>query len=101
MIRSILELYPRNGDYRAVVDYYHHEEILERAMTEGGCLSGELQVPTDGQGPLMVSCTWADAVAYQAWVDGRGDGTPDLVALLELPDGKVPPGRVYDVPLAV
>lgn len=97
MVRSILSLTPKNGDYDALVAFYREHEILETVIRRGLCLSGELQVPSERKGPALVSCLWSSAAAYQAWVDERGDGAPELIELLELDDGRVPPGRILDV----
>lgn len=101
MIRSVLELTPRDGNYAALVDFYLERRILEGAITTGGCLHGELHVPRDAHGPAVVSCLWPDAQSYDAWVAGRGGGSPDLIALLDLPDGVVPPGHTYEVAISV
>ena len=46
MIRSVLYLEPKDGDYDAVVDFYRREDVLGRALSQPGCLGSELQVPT-------------------------------------------------------
>lgn len=97
MVRSILHLTPKNGDYDALIAFYRKQEILENVVRRGLCLSGELQVPADRSGPVLVSCLWSSAAAYQAWVDERGGGASDLIELLELEGDQVPPGQVLDV----
>jgi len=101
MIRSILRLTPKQGDYERLIAYYREKQILETVVQRGLCISGELQVPVTRSGPALVSCLWASAEAYNAWVRERGGGAADLIELLELPDGSVPPGEVLEVAISV
>ncbi len=100
MIRSILRLTPKQSDYDRLVAYYRENQILENVVRRGLCVSGELQVPAARTGPVVVSCLWNSVQAYEAWVQERGDGAAALIEILELRDGKVPPGEVLDVAIS-
>ena len=68
MIRSVLYLEPKDGDYDAVVEFFRREDVLGRALSQRGCLGGELHVPTNGSGPILVTALWESEDAYQGWV---------------------------------
>src|SRR5688572_15804591 len=68
VIRSVLYLDPKDGDYDAVVELFRREDVLGRALTQPGCLGSELHVPTSGSGPILVTALWEDEDAYQGWV---------------------------------
>ncbi len=68
VIRSVLYLEPKDGDYDAVVEFYRREDVLGRALCQPGCLGSELQVPTSGIGPILVTALWISPDAYQGWV---------------------------------
>ncbi|MDX6439620.1 MAG: hypothetical protein QOF45_2203 [Gaiellaceae bacterium] len=85
MIRSVLYLEPKDGDYDAVVDFYEREDILGRALRQPGCLGSELHVPTSGSGPILVTALWSSAEAYQGWVSSpvRAAGSGPLAELVQ------------------
>ena len=68
MIRSVLDLEPKDGDYDAVVEFFRREDVLGSALSQRGCLGGKLHVPTNGSGPILVTALWESADAYQGWV---------------------------------
>ena len=68
MIRSVLYLEPKDGDYDAVVEFFRREDVLGRALSQRGCLGSELHVPTNGSGPILVTALWESEDAYQGWV---------------------------------
>ena len=68
VIRSVLYLEPKDGDYDAVVELFRREDLLGRALTQPGCLGSELHVPTSGSGPILVTALWESEDAYQGWV---------------------------------
>ena len=80
VIRSVLYLEPKDGDYDAVVDFYRREDVLGRALRQPGCLGSELQVPTSGSGPILVTALWTDPEAYEGWVSSpvRAAGSAEL-----------------------
>lgn len=85
MIRSVLYLEPKDGDYDAVVEFYRREDVLGRALRQPGCLGSELQVPTSGSGPILVTALWSSAEAYQGWVSSpvRAAGAAALAELVQ------------------
>ena len=85
MIRSVLYVEPKDGDYDAVVEFYRREDVLGRALRQPGCLGSELQVPTSGSGPMLVTALWSSAEAYQGWVSSpvRGAGSAALAELVQ------------------
>lgn len=98
MIRSVLYLEPRGDDGSAIVEFYRRHEVLERAAEQDGCLGAELQLPTTGGGPLLVTALWRDAEAYQGWVDNpiRAANADELAALVEGFDDGVR-GELYEI----
>lgn len=103
MIRSVLYLEPKEGDYDAVVELYRREDVLGRALRQSGCLGSELHVPTSGTGPILVTALWTDEEAYEGWVSSpvRAAGS---AALAELLDGRLDEstrGETYTVVIAV
>lgn len=101
MIRSVLYLDPKDGDYDAVVDFFRHENVLGRALTQPGCLGSELHVPTSGSGPILVTALWADEDAYQGWVTSpvRAVNTEPLAKLLQSDLEESTRGETYTVVL--
>jgi heme-degrading monooxygenase HmoA len=85
VIRSVLYLEPKDGDYDAVVDLYRRDDVLGQALRQPGCLGSELQVPTEGSGPILVTALWESEQAYEGWVHSpvRAAGTPALAELLD------------------
>src|SRR5919201_2574849 len=85
MIRSVLYLEPRDGEGAAIVDFYRRHRVLERACEQDGCLGAELQLPTSGKGPVLVTALWRDAGAYQGWLDNpwRAANSEELAELVE------------------
>jgi quinol monooxygenase YgiN len=102
MVRSVLYLRPRGGNYEAVVDFYRRHDVLGRAASIDGCHGTELHVPADQDGPLLVTALWESGAAYGRWLqDGfrRQSGT-ELAELLEdMPEPGVG-GALFDVVLS-
>lgn len=69
MVRSLLYLQPVGEDYGALRAYFKEEQVLETAAQIRGFVTGELQEPIEPGGPALVTALWADADAYQAWLD--------------------------------
>ena len=101
MIRSVLYLEPKDGDYDAVVEFFRRDDVLGRALTQPGCLGGELQVPTGGSGPILVTALWEDEDAYQGWVTSpvRAANTEPLAKLLQSDLEESTRGETYTVVL--
>jgi hypothetical protein len=101
VVRSVLYLQPKDGDHRAVVDFYRRHEILGRAVAENGCRTSELHVPSTGSGPLLVTALWDGPAAYRRWLenDFRRRRAGELAALLDEPTGGLA-GQLYEVVLS-
>ena len=102
MVRSVLYVTPKNGDHRAIVDFYRDHRVLERAAEIEGFVASELQVPAHGDGPLLVTALWRDEQAYQRWLGSphRTAQARDLAPLVDGSFGTATHGTVYDVVLA-
>src|SRR5690348_10575557 len=66
-VRSVLLLQPRNNDYAALVGFFKQHDILGLAIREAGALSGEVQIPVSGSGPVVVTALWESEAAYAGW----------------------------------
>jgi hypothetical protein len=95
-VRSVLYLYPKNGNYDAVLDFMQSEQVLERSRENGGYLGGSHNIPTSGEGPMLVLATWRAEVDYRRWLASpiRAAMTPKLLPLL---DRQPVPGETYTV----
>ena len=84
-VRSALYLYPKNGDYEAILDYFRNERVLEQSRDSGGFLGASVNVPTSRQGPLLVLAAWREEADYRRWLanPARAAMTPALSTLLE------------------
>lgn len=101
MVRSVLYLQPRDGNYQTVVDFYRRHQILGRAAAQKGCRSSDLQVPSTGLGPLLVTALWDSADDYRGWLDSefRKERGSELSELVEESAGGMR-GEVYEVVLS-
>lgn len=102
MIRSVLYVTPKDGDYSAIVDFYRDRRVLERAAEVDGFVGSELQVPADGKGPLLVTALWRDEQAYGRWLGSphRTEQARELAPLVDGSFGVGTYGTVYEVVLA-
>lgn len=84
-IRSALYLYPKNGDYEAILEFMRTDRVLELSRENGGFLGGSYNIPISGRGPMLVLATWRAEADYRRWVASpvRAAMTPRLVAVLE------------------
>ncbi len=98
MIRTVLYLQPKGGDAEAIADFYRRHGVLARACRQEGCLGAELQVPTSGTGPVLVTALWRDADSYQGWLDNpwRASNGEELAELVEDFESGVK-GDLYEV----
>ncbi|MEM8922193.1 MAG: antibiotic biosynthesis monooxygenase family protein [Actinomycetota bacterium] len=81
MIRSVLKMTPRPGRADDVVDLFRRAQVIERALGVEGCHDVSLLLSDD---EILVTASWADADAYQAWIDhpernAMGDDLNDLL----------------------
>jgi hypothetical protein len=100
-VRSVLLLQPRGGDYAALLDFFREHDILGLAVREAGCLSGEVQVPVSGAGPVMVTALWESPEAYAGWRNHpvRAQFSGDMERLTE-PEAEPVGSGVYNVVIA-
>jgi heme-degrading monooxygenase HmoA len=98
MIRTVLYLEPRGGDGEAIAEFYRRHRVLERACEQDGCLGAELQLPTSGKGPVLVTALWRDADAYQGWIDNpwRTASSEELAELVEGFESGIK-GELYEI----
>ncbi len=98
MIRSVLTLRPRGGDGSEIVDFYRRHRVLDRAVEQDGCLGAELQLPTGGDGDVLVTALWRDADAYRGWLESsdRAANADELGRLVHDFDAGVS-GATYEV----
>jgi quinol monooxygenase YgiN len=96
--RSVLFLQAKPGMRAALVDVFRRIDIPGNALKQEGCLSVEVQVPPDEDGPVLVTALWIDREAYQGWLTNpwREYSGSELAPFL---DGESH-GVVYDIVLA-
>lgn len=100
MIRSVLYLRPRDDRQSDVVDFYRRHGVLERAVMQDGCLGAELQLPTRGQGKVLVTALWRDVDAYRQWLENptRAETAAELEPLLDGVEAGIS-GETYQIVL--
>ncbi len=96
--RSILFLQAKPGMRDALVDVFRRIDIPGNALRQEGCLSVEVHVPPDAEGPVLVTALWIRRQAYEGWLANpwREYSGSELAPFL---DGESQ-GVVYDVVLA-
>lgn len=96
--RSVLFLQPKPGMRQALVDVFRRIDIPGHALQQAGCLSVEIQVPPDEDGPVLVTALWVDRAAYDGWLANpwRDFSGSELAPFL---DGESV-GVAYDIVLA-
>lgn len=84
-VRSALYLYPKKGDYAAVLKFFRTERVLELSKESGGFMGASINVPTSNAGPMLILAAWAEEADYLRWVASpvRAEFTPRLTELLE------------------
>lgn len=81
----------------ALVAFYAANRIIELAVERGLSDGGELLVPAEPDAPLVVTCTWPSRDNYDEWVRTRPTSVSGLADLVELPEGGLPAGDLYDI----
>jgi quinol monooxygenase YgiN len=96
--RSVLFLQAKPGMRDELVEVFRRIDIPGNALLQEGCLSVEVQVPPDEDGPLLVTALWTHRAAYDGWLANpwREYSGSELAPFL---DGESH-GVVYDVVLA-
>jgi quinol monooxygenase YgiN len=97
--RSVLYLQAKPGMRETLVDVFRRIDVPGHALQQPGCLSVEVQVPPDADGPLLVTALWTDREAYQGWLDNpwREYSGAELAPFLA---EETAAGVVYDIVLA-
>jgi quinol monooxygenase YgiN len=96
--RSVLFLQAKPGMRDELVEVFRRIDIPGNALLQEGCLSVEVQVSPDGDGPLLVTALWTNRAAYDGWLANpwREYSGSELEPFL---DGESH-GVVYDIVLA-
>ena len=96
--RSVLYLQAKPGMRAELVEVFRRIDIPGNALLQEGCLSVEVQVPPDEDGPLLITALWTDCAAYDGWLANpwREYSGSELAPFLE-GEGH---GIVYDIVLA-
>ena len=96
--RSVLFLQAQPGMRDALVEVFRRIDIPGHALLQEGCLSVEVQVPPDADGPLLVTALWTHRAAYEGWLANpwRDYSGSELAPFLAGESH----GVVYDVVLA-
>ena len=96
--RSVLFLQAKPGMRDALVEVFRRIDIPGNALLQEGCLSVEVHVPPDEDGPLLVTALWTHRAAYDGWLTNpwREYSGSELAPFL---DGESH-GVVYDIVLA-
>ena len=97
--RSVLYLQAKPGMRDALVEVFRRIDVPGHALQQAGCLSVEVQVPLDADGPILVTALWTNREAYQGWLDNswRENSGAELAPFLA---EETPAGVVYDIVLA-
>ena len=95
---SVLFLQARPGMRDQLVEVFRRIDIPGNALLQEGCLSVEVQVPPEEDGPLLVTALWTDRAAYDGWLANpwREYSGSELAPFLEGESH----GVVYDIVLA-
>jgi len=64
----VLFLQAKPGQRDHLVDVFRRIDVPGHALQQAGCLSVEVQVPADEDGPLLVTALWNDREAYDGWL---------------------------------
>ena len=96
--RSVLFLQAKPGMRDEVVEVFRGIDFPGNALRQEGCLSVEVQVPPDEDGPLLVTALWSHRAAYDGWLANpwREYSGSELAPFLEGESH----GVVYDIVLA-
>jgi len=97
--RSVPFLQAKPGLRDALVAVFRRIDVPGHALQQAGCLSVEIQIPPDADGPVLVTALWTDRQAYDGWLANpwREYSGNELAPFL---DGETPAGIVYDIILA-
>ncbi len=96
LIRSVLQLLPKNGDYDSVIEFFREQRVLEQARDSGGLVEATINIPVSRSGPMLIIAVWQTSADYDRWLSnpGRAAFTPRLAALVEAEPGT---GATYEI----
>jgi hypothetical protein len=66
--RSVLFLQAKPGMRDQLAEVFRRIDIPGNALLQEGCLSVEVQVPPEADGPLLVTALWTHRAAYDGWL---------------------------------
>jgi quinol monooxygenase YgiN len=97
--RSVLYLQAKPGMREQLVEVFRRLDVPGHALLQEGCLSVEVQVPPEPDGPLLVTALWTHREAYDGWLANpwREYSGQELEPFLADDTGG---GVVYDIVLA-
>lgn len=97
--RSVLFLQPKPGMQQELAKVFSRIDVPGNALKQEGCLSVEVHVPADPEGPVLVTALWTHREAYDGWLANpwREYSGEQLSPFM---DGERSVGVVYDVVLA-
>ncbi len=98
LIRSVLQLHPKNHDYESVIEFFREEHVLEQSRDSGGLVEATVNIPMSRSGPMLVIAVWQTPADYDRWLSNpaRAAFTPRLAALVEGAPGN---GATYEIAL--
>lgn len=67
-VRSVLFLQAKPGRRDDLVAAFRRLDVPGNAMLQEGCLSVEVHVPPDEDGPMLVTALWTHRAAYDGWL---------------------------------
>ncbi|MDF2761152.1 MAG: Antibiotic biosynthesis monooxygenase [Thermomicrobiales bacterium] len=96
--RSVLFLQAKPGMRDELVEVFRRINIPGNALLQEGCLSVEVQVPPDEDGPVLVTALWTHRAAYDGWLTNpwREYSGSEVTPFLD----EESHGVVYDIVLA-
>jgi quinol monooxygenase YgiN len=97
--RSVLYLQPKPGMQKELAAVFERIDVPGNALKQEGCLSVEVHVPEDPDGPVLVTALWTHREAYDGWLNNpwREYSGQELGQFM---DGERSVGTVYDIVLA-
>lgn len=67
-VRSVLYLQAKPGRRGDLVETFRRIDVPGHALLQEGCLSVEVHVPPDKDGPMLVTALWTHRAAYDGWL---------------------------------
>ncbi|GAB3194528.1 hypothetical protein [Nesterenkonia suensis] len=84
LLRSRLELWPREGKTDDLVQHFKDRGVIEKAVEMGLCVHGALLTPRSPESPVVVEALWRREDDYLRWQEySRADGMGRMADLLD------------------